>query len=52
MPEKMIPYNQLCKAAYNREIKRWWVNKIKRDWRDDLENPVVVSYRGGQVLDY
>lgn len=54
MPEKMIPYNQLCKAAYNRVIQRSWVNEIKRGWRDDLENPLVVSYRGGKywIIDH
>lgn len=54
MPEKMIPYNQLCKAAYNRVIRRNWVNEIKRGWRDDLENPLIVSYRGGKywIIDH
>lgn len=48
MPEKMIPYNQLCKAAYNRKINRSWVNAIKREWRDELENPAIVSHRDGR----
>lgn len=48
MPEKMIPYNQLYKAAYNRKINRSWVNAIKREWRDELENPAIVSYRDGR----
>lgn len=48
MPEKMIPYNQLYKAAYNRKINRSWVNAIKRDWCDELENPAIVSYRDGR----
>lgn len=45
---KTIPYNQLGKAGYNRSINRTRVNKIKREFTDDLVNPAIVSFRDGQ----
>lgn len=52
--EKVIPYNQLGKAGYNRVIRRWWVNKIKRDFDERLVEPIIVSYRDGKywIIDH
>lgn len=51
---KTIPYCQLGKAKYNRGIRRAYVNRIKRDWRPELEHPVIVSFRDGKywVIDH
>lgn len=42
---KTIPFNQLCKAAYNRPVDRTHVNTIKRKFNPNLKNPVVASFR-------
>lgn len=54
MSEKWIPYNQLSKAGYNRGIKRAHVNRIKRNWHEDMVNPVIVSFRDGKywIIDH
>lgn len=51
---KNIRYNQLCKAGYNRGIVRAWVNQIKENWTDDLEQPAIVSFRDGKywIIDH
>lgn len=46
--KKMIPFNQLAKAGYNRAIRRAWVNKIKRYFNESLIRPVIVSFRDGK----
>ncbi len=48
MAERTIPFNQLGKAGYNRGINRAHVNKIKRDFHEDMVQPAIVSYRDGQ----
>lgn len=48
MAEKLIPFNQLAKAAYNRPIRRAKVNKIKRDFHEDMVQPAIVSFRDGR----
>lgn len=54
MAEKLIPFNQLAKAAYNRPIKRAKVNKIKRDFHEDMVQPAIVSFRDGRyyIIDH
>lgn len=47
MVERTIPFNQLAKAGYNRGIKRSHVNKIKRDFHEDMVEPAKVSFRDG-----
>jgi len=42
---KWIPFSQLGKAGYNRGIKRAHVNKIKRDFHEDMVQPAIVSLR-------
>lgn len=48
MSEKWIPFNQLGKAGYNRGIKRPKVNKIKRNYHEDMVQPAIVSFRDGK----
>lgn len=48
MSEKYIPFNQLGKAGYNRGINRAHVNKIKRDFHEDMVQPAIVSFRDGK----
>lgn len=48
MAEKTIPFNQLGKAGYNRPINRAQVNKIKRNFNEDLVQLVIVSFRDGK----
>ena len=48
MIERTIPFNQLAKARYNRGISRNHVNQIKRNFREDLVQPVLVSFRDGK----
>ena len=48
MPEKLIAYNQLCKAGYNRPINRTHVNNIKRNFCPDMVQPAIVSFRDGK----
>jgi len=48
MAEKLIPFNQLAKAAYNRPINRGRVNEIKRDFHEDMVQPAIVSFRDGR----
>lgn len=43
-----IPFNQLGKAGYNRAIDRAHVNRIKRDFHEDMVQPAIVSYRDGK----
>ena len=45
MAERIIPFNQLGKAGYNRGINRAHVNKIKRDFHEDMVQPAIVSFR-------
>lgn len=54
MPEKLIPFNQLCKAGYNRPINRARVNEIKRDYYEPLADAAKVSFRDGHyyVVDH
>lgn len=54
MAEMDIPFNQLAKAGYNRGINRAHVNKIKRDFHDDMVQPAIVSFRDGQywIIDH
>lgn len=42
---KSIPFNQLCKAGYNRGINRAHVNNIKRNFNPNLKQPAIVSLR-------
>lgn len=46
--KRMIQFNQLAKAGYNRVIRRTWVNKIKREFNESLVRPVIVSFRDGK----
>lgn len=48
MAERIIPFNQLAKANYNRVIDRARVNRIKNDYHEDMMIPVVVSFRDGK----
>lgn len=48
MIERTIPFNQLAKARYNRGISRNHVNAIKGSFREDLVQPVLVSFREGK----
>ena len=48
MANRVIPYNQLGNAGYNRDIRRAWVNKIKSDYREDMVQPAIVSFRDGK----
>ena len=48
MADRYIPFNQLAKAGYNRGIKQ--VNKIKRDYREDMVQPAIVSFRDGKYF--
>ena len=48
MAERTIPFGQLAKAGYNRGIRRSHVNKIKRNFREDMVKPVIVSFRNGR----
>lgn len=54
MSEKVIPFNQLGKAGYNRPINRGHVNEIKRDFRADMVQPAIVSFRDGRywIIDH
>lgn len=54
MIEKLIPFNQLAKAGYNRGINRAHVNKIKNNFHDDMVQPAIVSFRDGQywIIDH
>lgn len=54
MSEKVIPFNQLGKAGYNRPINRSHVNEIKRDFRADMVQPAIVSFRDGRywIIDH
>lgn len=45
MSERIIPFNQLKKANYNRPISRAQVNKIKRDFHEDMVQLAIVSFR-------
>ena len=45
MSERLIPFSQLAKAGYNRGISRAHVNKIKRDFHEDMVQPAIVSFR-------
>lgn len=47
MAERTIPFSQLAKAGYNRGINRAHVNKIKRDFHEDMVQPAIVSFRDG-----
>lgn len=49
-----IPFNQLSKAAYNREIKRAHVNRIRREFDPDMVQPAIVSFRDGKywIIDH
>ena len=48
MSEKWLRFNQLGKAGYNRGIKRVKVNKIKRNYHEDMVQPAIVSFRDGK----
>lgn len=48
MSEKLIPFNQLGKAGYNRGINRAAVNRIKRNYHEDMVQPAIVSFRDGK----
>lgn len=48
MAERTIPFNQLAKAGYNRGIRRSHVNNIKKNFREDLVHPAIVSFRDGK----
>lgn len=50
MAERNIPFNQLAKAGYNRGIKRAQVNKIKREYHEDMVQPAIVSFRDGKYF--
>lgn len=54
MAYKTIPFNQLGKAGYNRGINRGHVNRIKRDFREDMVQPAIVSFRDGKywIIDH
>lgn len=43
--EQNIPFNQLKKAGYNRGINRTHVNRIKRNFHEDMVQPAIVSLR-------
>lgn len=45
MAEKTLCFHQLGKAGYNRGINRAHVNKIKRDFHEDMVQPAIVSFR-------
>lgn len=45
---KNLKFNQLGKAGYNRGINRAHVNRIKRDFHEDMVQPAIVSYRDGK----
>ena len=45
MVVKIIPFCQLLKAGYNRGITRSHVNEIRDDFREDMVQPAIVSYR-------
>ncbi len=48
MSEKWLRFNQLGKAGYNRGIRRTKVNKIKRNYHEDMVQPAIVSFRDGK----
>lgn len=48
MAERSIPFNQLAKAGYNRGINRAHVNRIKRNFHEDMVQPAIVSFRDGK----
>ena len=52
--QKKIPFNQLAKAGYNRGINRKRVNKIKRNFHEDMVMPAIVSFRDGKyyIIDH
>lgn len=50
MAERYVSFNQLGKAGYNRGINRRQVNKIKRDYHEDMVQPAVVSFRDGKYF--
>lgn len=54
MSIRKIPFVQLMKAGYNRGISRAHVNKIKRDFHEDMVQPAIVSFRDGKywVIDH
>lgn len=51
---KNIKYCQLKKAGYNRGINRTHVNRIKRDFHEDMVQPAIVSFRDGNyyIIDH
>lgn len=54
MAERTIPFQQLVKAGYNRSINRTHVNRIKRDFHEDMVQPAIVSFRDGKyyIIDH
>lgn len=48
MSVRIIPYGQLGKAGYNRPINRTHVNRIKREFNEDMVQPAIVSFRDGR----
>lgn len=48
MAIRKIPFNQLGKGGYNRGINRAHVNRIKRDFHEDMVQPAIVSFRDGK----
>lgn len=54
MALKKIPFCQLGKGEYNRPISRAHVNKIKREFHEDMVQPAIVSYRDGKywIIDH
>ena len=54
MAIKNIPFNQLGKAGYNRGINRGHVNRIKRNFHEDMVQPAIVSFRDGKywIIDH
>ena len=47
MAERTLLFSQLAKADYNRPIKRAHVNRIKRNFHEDMVQPAIVSFRDG-----
>lgn len=54
MAVKTLRFDQLKKAGYNRGINRAHVNRIKRNFHEDMVQPAIVSFRDGNyyIIDH
>lgn len=52
--ETLLRFDQLKKAGYNRGVNRAHVNRIKRNFHEDMVQPAIVSFRDGNywIIDH